>query len=132
MARVAMVAAVAVVGLATAAWQFRDRLQDVWSPRNPSPATAQPLAQPDVLYSWVDKAGVTHYEQRAGKGQRVEYDGSGITPMAKPDPEAVERLRKAAGEEDKPAPAEGLMGLRQELQEGARQMQAAKAGQADF
>lgn len=133
MARMAAVAAVAVVVAAGAAWQFRDRLQDAWASRNPPPSAASPTAQPDVLYSWVDKDGVTHYEQRGGKGQRVEYDGSGITPMTRPDPEAVERLREAAGEEeDKAASAEGLMGLREELQEGARQMQAAKAAQTDF
>lgn len=131
MARMATVAALAVVVVAAAAWQYRDRLQAAWEARNPPPPVAR-LAQPDVLFSWVDKEGVTHYEQRAGQGQRVEYDGSGITPMAKPDPEAVERLRKAAGEEEKAASAEGLMGLRQELQENARQMQAAKAAQTDF
>ena len=133
MARMATVAVVAVVVVAGAGWQYRDRLQAAWAARNP-PVAAQPLAQPDVLFSWVDKDGVTHYEQRSGKGQRVEYDGTAITPMAKPDPEAVERLRQAAGDEDEAAEgqAEGLQGLRQELQQNARKMQAAKAAQSDF
>lgn len=132
MARMATVAALAVVVAAGAGWQFRDRLQDAWADRNPPPSAARPAAQPDVLYSWVDKDGVTHYEQQGGKGRRLEYDGSGITPMARPDPDAVERLRKAAGEEEEAAPAEGLMGLRQELQDNARRMQAAKASRSDF
>lgn len=133
MARTATVAVVVAVVVAAAGWQYRDRLRSAWEARHPAPAAA-PLAQPDVLYSWVDKDGVTHYEQRSGQGQRVEYDGSAITPLAKPDPEAVERLREAAGDKDEgeAAPAEGLMGLRQELQQNARKMQAAKAAQSDF
>lgn len=133
MARTATVAIVVAVVLAGAGWQYRDRLLGAWQARNPPPSAAAPMASPDVLYSWVDKDGVTHYEQRSGQGQRVEYDGSGITPLNKPDPAAVERLREAAGDKDEEeAPAEGLMGLRQELQQNARKMQAAKAAQSDF
>lgn len=100
------------------------------------PAATPRQATPDVLYTWVDRNGVTHYEQRRpGKagGERVQYDGSRLTPLPPVDPALAGRIREAAGgDAGMPAragspPAGGLQGLRQELQQGAQQLQAARA-----
>lgn len=105
------------------------------------PAAAPRQTTPDVLYTWVDGNGVTHYEQRRpGKagGERVQYDGSRLTPLPPVDPALAGRIREAAGGEAASldaglpaqagsAPAGGLQGLRRELQQGARQLQAARA-----
>lgn len=126
---------VVVVGLVMAAalgWQYRVPLLEAMDLRGVPLSAARPAEQPDILYTWVDDKGVTHYEQQSGKGQRVAYDGSGITPLDKPDPGQVERLRKAAGEETPAGSGNPLVDLRHELQEGSRQMQAAKAAQTDF
>ena len=126
---------VAAVVLAVAAgWQYREHLLAAWERADPPPSAARPAVLPDVLYTWVDEQGITHYEQKSGRGQRVTYDGGGITPMARPDPGQLDKLKKAVGED---APAEGGSGsgipdLRHELQENARRMQAAKAVQTDF
>lgn len=133
---------VGLVAVAAAAWLFRDHLR---APATALRATVAPVATPvqetpDVLYTWVDKDGVTHYEQRrGGKAERVEFDGRRLTPVAPVDPELAGRIREAAGTEDAADPgavaegeaalqgATGLHALRNELQEGARQMQANKA-----
>ena len=49
------------------------------------PQAAASADKPDVLYTWVDKQGVTHFEQTRGSGARVEYDGKRITPLAPVD-----------------------------------------------
>lgn len=157
---------VGMVALALAgAWQYRDRLKAHGQPALAAlaPATpgAAPQDQPDVLYSWVDKDGVTHYEQQSGRGQRVEFDGSRITPLTPVDPDLAGRVRTAAGSDTVAAStvageatgavpgaaggpvdasaapsgggASGTLGrLRQELQVQARKMQQAKASRDDL
>ncbi|MES2918575.1 MAG: DUF4124 domain-containing protein [Pseudomonadota bacterium] len=132
MNRTTRVIGAAVVMAAAAGWQYRDRLP--WRLGALAPAAAAaPVDAQDVLYTWVDQQGVTHYSQHSGQGQRVSYDGSAITPLAKPDPAQLERLEQAAGEETAPASSgNAIMDLRRELQDNARQMQAAKAAQTDF
>lgn len=121
------------VALALAgAWQYRDRLKALLPP--PAASAEHAMAQPDVLYSWVDQAGVTHYEQRTGRGQRVEFDGGRITPLAPVDPALAGRVRKAAGS-DEPVGGEAagtLQGLREELQSGAQAMQQAQSARRDL
>lgn len=83
-------------------------------------------AKPDVVYSWVDSEGVTHFGQEAGKGMRLELDGSRITPLAPVGAGPAVRPDVAV-EADKPRGSEALRQLRQNLQDGAQRMQAAKA-----
>lgn len=127
---------VGLVVVAAAVWLFRDHLR---APATGLRATVAPVATPvqavpDVLYTWVDKDGVTHYEQRrGGKADRVEFDGRRLTPVAPVDPELAGRIREAAGTEEAaegeaaPQGGTGLHALRNELQQGARQMQANQA-----
>lgn len=70
-----------------------------------SQAAAQSQEKPDVLYSWVDKKGVTHFEQDSSKGVRIEYDGNRITPLVPVDPGQLAAL-DAATEADKAAQAQ--------------------------
>lgn len=151
---------VVAVAAGVAGWQYRERLQALL--RQPLPLVGAPVvapAAPDVVYSWVDKNGVTHFEQDAGRGQRVVYDGKRITPLAPVDPGLVERVRQvsasdasapgtgeaaAQGSEAGAAPAGsggaaapagatgGLHGLRRELQEKARRMQAVRDAERDL
>lgn len=81
----------------------------LWAPHTAplaAPVAAAPAddptgQQPDVLYSWVDKNGVTHFAQRAGRNAtRLEYDGSRITPL---EP-VQEPFRLGAGAASAPAP----------------------------
>lgn len=104
-----------------AGWHYRVRIAALIAP----PASAShPSENPDVLYTWVDKEGVTHYSQEAGQGTRVEYDGSAITPMAP----VVGDFAPLASEPD----AQGRKGsatlhdLRGEMQENQRKMQEAR------
>lgn len=99
--------------------------------------------QPDVLYTWVDKNGVTHFEQQKG-GTRVEYDGNRITPLPPADPvqlaaadaaNAADQAAKAAAAEGAVSgdqqPAGGGGGLvpetTRELHRNIQKMRAAKA-----
>lgn len=126
-----------IVLAALAAWHFRA------PPASPAAAAAAPAGPsaaagpaPDVVYAWVDRQGVTHYAQRpaAAGGQRLVLDGSRVTPLPPPDPALAARVRDAAAGEAGPAPVaraaeaagSGLHALRRELEQGARQMQAAK------
>lgn len=130
MARIEAVAA-AVAVAAVAGWQFQDRLFALAA--GPAPAAAPGAVQQktDVLYTWVDKDGVTHFEQDSRRGTRVVYDGSRLTPVAPPAPSAGKDTAaklQVAKEEAK----QGLSQLRQELVEGAQRMQAAKDATRDF
>lgn len=117
MARGRMMLVLALVAGLAAGWHYRARLKALlW----PLPSAAHPASPPDVLYTWVDSNGVTHYTQESGRGRRVEYDGSRITPLAPPPPLPAAAAPPAAG-------ASSLHALRQELQDDAARMQAAKA-----
>lgn len=107
----------------------------------PHPATPPVLAKPDVLYTWVDSAGVTHFDQQDGQGRRLEYDGSRITPLAPADPvqlaaadaatAADNEARAAAAEPEGGGPTHGSLLLHQaaaELRRNALKIQAARAG----
>lgn len=132
MNRVIKVLAVVTVLAAGAGWHYQDRLRAARDALWPPATAPTAAAAPDVLYTWVDAKGVTHYGQQSGKGRRVTYDGSAITPLAKPDPGPLDRLRQAAGEEEAAGSGNAILDLRGELQENARKMQAAKAAQSDF
>lgn len=126
------------VALATA-WLWKERLgAAVGLP----PPAATSASGGDVLYSWVDPQGVTHYEQDDGQGRRLQYDGSRITPLAPVDSGLADRVRVAAGDAAAPVgPGSGgtagtapqgstiLQGLRAEMEANARQMQEARAAQ---
>jgi hypothetical protein len=101
-----------LAGAAFAGWHYKGRIL-AWI--NPPPSADHPAEQPDVLYSWVDKAGVTHYEQDAGKGTRIIYDGSRITRMEPVPPEVIARA-EAAAEAAKPKGSQTLHELRNDLQ----------------
>lgn len=134
---------VVVLAALAAGWHYRDRLQALAgkAPAGAVAPAARPVPQdtPDVLYTWVDDKGVTHFEQQPGKGKPVAYDGSRITPLAPADPAQVERLRQAA--EGLPAsapsaapasPAGTLHRLREELATKARALREQRAAQRDF
>ena len=120
--------AMAVAIAAVAGWGQRARLQSWWSP--PSSAS-RPADNPDVLYTWVDKEGVTHFEQQSGKGMRVEYDGSRITPLEPVAPAIVAKAR-AAAEGAEAGSGDAIRNLRRELVENARRMQEARAASNDL
>jgi hypothetical protein len=102
-------------------WHYRARIVAFV---NPPPSAAHPAEKPDVLYSWVDRDGVTHFSQESGKGTRMEYDGSRITPVA---PVETSVLPDApALEEKKQALSGSLHEVRQKLMEQAQQMREAK------
>ena len=100
--------ALLLMGVAALGWHYRDRLSASVAPavaRLPGVPSASPpssgrKAPPpptrDVLYTWVDDHGVTHFEQRPGKGKPVVLDGSRITPLDPVDPGQAERVRQAA------------------------------------
>lgn len=121
------------LALVLTAWLCRDRLSVAVGAAIPA---AHPGAPVDVLYSWTDPQGVTHYEQDAGQGRRLQYDGSRITPLAPVDPGLSGRVREAAGDAAAPAGSGDtsagstmLHGLRAEMEANARQMQEARAAQ---
>lgn len=113
----------------SAGWHYRDHIQ---AKINPPASANNPAKVPDVLYSWVDKDGVTHYSQQPGKKtvQRVEYDGSRITPVeiveAPVLPAEPEVVAEAA------STGNPILDMRKELENNARLMQEAKAAQREF
>lgn len=135
-----------VLAVVVVAWLSRERLGAALVA--PAPA-AHPAAPVDVLYSWVDEQGVTHYEQDAAEGRRLQYDGSRITPLAPVVPGLAGRIREAVGDDAsrtaasagagpgdaEAAPLRGsttLQGLRAEMEANARQMQQARAARRDL
>ena len=112
-----------------AGWHYRASIQ-AWI--SPPVSAGNPAKVPDVLYSWVDKDGVTHYSQQPSKktAQRVEYDGSRITPvdvveapLLPPEPE---------GDGEDASTGNPVLDMRKELERNAQKMQEAKAAQRDF
>lgn len=131
-----------------AAWLYRERLGPAAAAHAPA---APPAARVDVLYSWVDQQGVTHYEQDDGQGRRLQYDGSRITPLAPVDPGLAGRVREAVGDDSSEAgevtsalpgasgAAEAaqqgsttLHNLRREMEANARKMQETRAAQRNL
>jgi hypothetical protein len=115
-----------VIGTGVVGWNYRAELKARFMP--PAPVAQKPVQQPDVLYSWVDSQGVTHFEQQPGKGQRVVYDGSRVTPLEPVQaPKASAPVAEAAAEDLAKGGAKSLHNLRDELKAGAQRMQEAKA-----
>lgn len=108
-------------------WHYRARLMAFV---NPPPSAAHPAEKPDVLYSWVDRDGVTHFSQESGKGTRIEYDGSRITPVAPVETSVLAEM--PALEEKQEAVTGSLHGLRQQMMEQAQQMREARQAQSDL
>lgn len=117
---------VVVVLGGSAGWHYRETIK-AWL--NPPPSASHPADTPDVLYSWVDKEGVTHYSQEpAGKGKRIEYDGSRITPV-----EVVEApILPPQEEAGKDTTGNPVLDMRKEMERNARIMSEAKAAQQDY
>jgi hypothetical protein len=101
---------------------YRDRIVAV-----PHPATPPVLAKPDVLYTWVDRAGVTHFEQESGQGRRLEYDGSRITPLAPADPAQLAAADAATAADNKARAAAASGPGRSEPTHGSQLLQQAAA-----
>ncbi|MCD6061762.1 MAG: hypothetical protein K0S16_2073 [Moraxellaceae bacterium] len=91
-----------------------------------APLAAPAQQKPDVLYTWVDKDGVTHFEQGPQRGTRVVYDGSRITPLP-PPPAPSGKEASTSLEVAKEKTEEGLHKLRRELEAGAQRMQQTRA-----
>jgi len=133
-----------------AGWKYKDRIMTMI---NPPPSADAPSENPDVLYRWVDKDGVTHFDQQADKGDRLEYDGTRVTradeltgeqwATSKKVEERIEqeiRENKAArasttaaepGAEEAPTGSE-ILDLRNEMERSARQIKAAKDARHDL
>lgn len=126
MRRILVLVMLLVGVLAWTGWHSRDRLQAALTPTQTPAAQASPVRTPDVLYTWVDKDGVTHFEQAAKKGVRVEYDGSRLTPLPAVEAGQLARFEKAAAEV-KGAAEPGLHQLRRELVQGAERMRESRA-----
>jgi hypothetical protein len=121
--------------LAGVAWYYKVQVKTAFvSPApQPPPSAQHPAQNPDILYKWVDKKGVTHYDQKPGRGEVVAYDGSRITVMEPITPE--QRAQLVAVETAEPAEKKGsalIHAMRRELQEGRAQMQAAKDASKDL
>ncbi len=113
--RILVVILLVLAGAGYAGWQSRASLLALV---NPPASAGHPAEAPDVLYSWVDKEGVTHYEQNAGKGTRVSYDGGRITRLEPIPPEVIARAEaaaKAAAEVAEVKGSQTLHDLRNEL-----------------
>lgn len=112
--------ALLLIGAAAAGWHYR---ASVMAFVNPPASAAHPMATPDVLYTWVDKDGVTHYSQQAGKGSRVEYDGAGITPMA---PVEAPLLPTDTATEDGRQGGKFIHAMRDDIQQNREKIERAK------
>lgn len=124
------VTALAVVTLvAGAAWYHRAAIEAYI---NPPVSSGSPAEKPDVLYSWVDENGVTHFSAEPGKSraQRVEYDGSRITPVEAVNEPVLPSAPAEGGTEASSGNA--LVDLRKEMERKARAMSESKAAQHDF
>ncbi|HEX6592657.1 MAG TPA: DUF4124 domain-containing protein [Moraxellaceae bacterium] len=100
------------------AWKYRAPLL---ARLNPPPSAAHPAEKPDVLYSWVDRDGVTHFSQESGRNAtRIEYDGGRISPIEPPPAEVVLMPAEEGGE---PRGSKLLHDMRHELQENQQRMQ---------
>lgn len=124
---------VSVVLLATAVaggsgWYYRETIR-AWL--NPPPSADHPDATPDVLYSWVDKDGVTHFSEKPGKGERLEFDGGRITPVdvveapVLPPPEPVQDGAGAST-------GNVILDMRAEMERNARRMSESKAAGSEL
>ncbi len=125
---VGIFAGLVLAGAAAAGWHYRAHFLEEKDVQAVSPEAS---AQPDVLYKWVDKHGVTHYSQEpaARKTERMEFDGKRLTPLEPVDASLMTRLSRITEEpeEDKPQGSQMLHNLRKELQENQQRMQEAKA-----
>lgn len=126
--RILMVMFLVLVGAGWVGWQHKARLLAIISP---PPSANHPAEHPDILYSWVDKDGVTHYEQDSGKGQRVVYDGRRITRLEPVSPEVLARAA-ADAEALKPKGSQALHALRDELQRNQQLLQQSQNGSGDL
>lgn len=137
-----------LVGAVAAGWHYRDSLHAAVAPALATLPATRPSSSPapsgrsavtpatrEVLYTWVDDHGVTHFEQRPGKGKPVVLDGSHITPLEPVDPGQLERLRQAAAEPASHEPAQGgessarrgtLDGVRDDMAAGAHAMKQSR------
>lgn len=143
--RTGMVGLVIVLAVAAgaAAWTYREaiaRVQPAATAAQVAPAgsavpevpvESRPAASSDVLYRWVDADGVVHYEQQAGRGVPVTFDGSRITPMA-PPPAGKAAQGEAVVADLQRKGSQTLHDLRRDLEEGARRMSENKAASHDF
>ena len=91
-----------LAGVGFAGWHYQERIMAFTASLSSAahlssaqPSSAQPAEKPDVLYRWVDKEGITHFDQQAGKGRAIIYDGSRITPMGKVDASAPDSALKS-------------------------------------
>jgi hypothetical protein len=117
-----------LAGAGYAGWQNKAYLLALINPPRAMDTAAE---KPDVVYSWVDKEGVTHYQQDAAKGARTEYDGSRITRLEPIPPEVLARAEaaaKAAEEAAKPKGSEMLHQIRNEALETQQKVKQWKEG----
>lgn len=121
-----------LVGVAVAggiAWQYKATIM-VWL--SPPASADNPAESADVLYSWVDDEGVTHFSAKPTSqgATQLEFDGSRITPV-----DVVEAsVLPPAPEPGEPGVSSGnaLKDLRAEMEQNAKLMQEAKRARHDF
>lgn len=116
-------AALVLVILLGTGWYYGARLVAFV---NPPASAAHPSASPDVLYTWVDENGVTQFSAEAGKGRkRVEFDGSGITPIDPVEPRLLARLDEVE-DGDKPKGSALIHDMRADIAQNRQKMEKAK------
>lgn len=126
MGRMFMIALIMLVFVAGSAWHYRAR---IIAYINPPPSASRPAESPDVLYSWVDDDGVTHFSARPGKGERLEFDGSRITPVDVVEAPLI-TTPDVAG--DEASTGNAIKDVKAEMERNARIMSEAKAAQRDL
>lgn len=126
MNRVVSVVLLVVAVAGSSGWYYRETIK-AWL--NPPPSADHPDATPDVLYSWVDKDGVTHFSEKPGKGERLEFDGGRITPV---DVVEAPVLPPPEPERDGVEASTGnvILDMRAEMERNAQIMSEAKAARS--
>ena len=115
--------ALLLMGAVAAGWHYRAQIIAVI---NPPASAARPMETPDVLYTWVDDKGVTHFSAQPGKGsQRVELDGSRITPVKPVAPALLESLGSAEADDGRQG-AKFIHAMRDDIQQNRDKIERAK------
>lgn len=112
-----------LIGAVIAGWHYRANITALI---NPPASAARPMDNPDVLYTWVDDKGVTHFSAAAAKGShKVEIDGSRITPVEPVAPALLAGLEQAEADDGRKG-GKFIHAMRDDIQQNRDKMQRAK------
>ncbi len=115
--------ALLLVGALAAGWHYRASIMALV---DPPASAANPAEKPDVLYTWVDDKGVTHFSAQPGKGShKVELDGSRITPVQPVEPALIASLEQAEADDGRKG-GKFIHAMRDDIQQNKDKIQHAK------